>query len=156
MVYNAMKLFMEINPQLFDDCSHEYTETQSTLEQRNQQRQQKWDKIADQAKQMQTNPSSYKLAMSKTRPNVISAPPRIDEIDPITQDSQKRLDALKLQDEGSVVSNGSSGSSGGTSREQRRTKDYDGQNSVRILAPLLTIRICFPTPSYYNLSVAIF
>jgi serine/threonine-protein phosphatase 2A regulatory subunit B' len=28
MVYNAMKLFMEVNPQLFDDCSHDYAESQ--------------------------------------------------------------------------------------------------------------------------------
>ena len=32
MVYNAMKLFMEINPQLFDDCSHDYTEHQNNAE----------------------------------------------------------------------------------------------------------------------------
>lgn len=137
MVYNAMKLFMEINPQLFDDCSHDYTEQQSTLEQRNQQRQHKWDKIAEQAKQMQSNPGTYKSsAVNKTRQNVVNAPPRIDEIDPITQDSQKRLDALKLQDESSVVSNGSSGSSSGTTREQRRAKDYDGQNPVCSFAPM--------------------
>ena len=29
MVYNAMKLFMEVNPQLFDDCSHDYAESQT-------------------------------------------------------------------------------------------------------------------------------
>ena len=38
MVYNAMKLFMEINPQLFDDCSHDYTEHQNNAEAREQAR----------------------------------------------------------------------------------------------------------------------
>lgn len=42
---------------------------------------------------------------------------RIDEVDPITQDSQKRLDALRLQDESS------------SGRDQRRT---DRLNQVSI------------------------
>jgi serine/threonine-protein phosphatase 2A regulatory subunit B' len=97
MVYNAMKLFMEINPQLFDDCSHDYTELQSTADQRQAQRQSKWDKLAEQAKKMQAQ--SKNSSLSHRGPKV-AAPPRIDE-DPITKDSQQRLDALKLQDEGS-------------------------------------------------------
>lgn len=50
MVYNAMKLFMEVDPQLFDDCSHEYTESQNNADQRSLKRQQVWDQIARQAK----------------------------------------------------------------------------------------------------------
>ncbi|MBE3046850.1 hypothetical protein IMZ48_30845, partial [Candidatus Bathyarchaeota archaeon] len=49
MVYNAMKLFMEINPQLFDDCSHEYTEQQNSATTRENARQRKWANVADQA-----------------------------------------------------------------------------------------------------------
>lgn len=83
MVYNAMKLFMEINPTLFDDCSHEYTELQNSAESREQTRQAKWEKLAAQAQQNRTS-----------KPPV---PPKYD-LDPITQDSQKRLDALKLDE----------------------------------------------------------
>ena len=90
MVYNAMKLFMEINPQLFDDCSHEYTEMQNTSEQRTANRLKKWDQLAEQAKKKQ-------LENGTTRPKMVA--PRIDGEDPMTQDSQQRLDALKLQDE---------------------------------------------------------
>lgn len=50
MVYNAMKLFMEVNPQLFDDCSHEYAESQNSADQRQQERQARWDKLAELAK----------------------------------------------------------------------------------------------------------
>jgi hypothetical protein len=74
MVYNAMKLFMEINPQLFDDCSQDYTELQNSAEAREQARKRKWEKLAEQAN------SKF-------------------ESDKITQDSQKRLDALKLHDD---------------------------------------------------------
>ena len=118
MVYNAMKLFMEINPQLFDDCSHDYTELQSTADQRQQNRQSKWDKLAEQAKQMQNGRSNFQAPPKSSLVGKVAPPARIDEIDPITQDSQKRLDALKLQDDGN---NG---------REQRRARENETQNSV--------------------------
>ncbi|MCJ1473517.1 Serine/threonine-protein phosphatase 2A 56 kDa regulatory subunit delta isoform [Lambiella insularis] len=117
MVYNAMKLFMEINPQLFDDCSHDYTELQSTADQRKQLRQSKWDRLAEQAKRMQNGQASATQSMPLRGPKV-TAPPRIDEIDPITQDSQQRLDALKLQDESN------------SANQQRRPRDQDNQASV--------------------------
>lgn len=53
MVYNAMKLFMEVNPQLFDECSHEYTESQSTAPARQQARNAKWEQLSQQAKARQ-------------------------------------------------------------------------------------------------------
>lgn len=109
MVYNAMKLFMEINPQLFDDCSHDYTDLQNTADERQQKRQSKWDRISQQAAAMQNSQSSTTSATTNPRGQKINPPTRIDEVDPLTQDSQKRLDALRLQDE----------NSGGSS--QRRT-----------------------------------
>lgn len=45
MVYNAMKLFMEVNPQLFDDCSHEFTENENNKRAVEAARQAKWDHI---------------------------------------------------------------------------------------------------------------
>jgi serine/threonine-protein phosphatase 2A regulatory subunit B' len=97
MVFNAMKLFMEINPQLFDECSHNYTEDQSNQDKREQDRQSQWDRIAEQARI--NKGESPTESGQPVRPKV-NAPPRIDEVDPMTQDSQQRLDALKLQDEG--------------------------------------------------------
>lgn len=100
MVYNAMKLFMEINPQLFDECSHDYTEMQNTAEQRNQARKSKWDQLAQQANQRRNNQATPTIPTTNTKGQKATLPMRIDEVDPITQDSQKRLDALRLQDEG--------------------------------------------------------
>lgn len=93
MVYNAMKLFMEINPQLFDDCSHEYTELQMTAAQRNQNRQSKWDRLNAQAEQMKSG-----LAGASSR-----ASGGKSEADPTARDNQERLDALKLHDESSMT-----------------------------------------------------
>jgi serine/threonine-protein phosphatase 2A regulatory subunit B' len=76
MVYNAMKLFMEINPQLFDDCSHEYTEQQTNAPAREALRERKWAAIQDQA--------------SKRKP--LNGAAEVDQ----SEDNQKRLDSLKL------------------------------------------------------------
>ncbi|TAQ89742.1 hypothetical protein B7494_g1944 [Chlorociboria aeruginascens] len=110
MVYNAMKLFMEINPQLFDDCSHDYTEHQNNAEARQQAREKKWAALTEQANRSKIN--------GVVRPPAVSSPSRsiplrIDEVDPVGEDNQKRLDSLKLQD--------------GDRRERRPT--HDRQNS---------------------------
>jgi serine/threonine-protein phosphatase 2A regulatory subunit B' len=113
MVYNAMKLFMEINPQLFDDCSHDYTEHQNNAEAREQARENKWKALTEQAGRTKTNGSV--LPTGPTSPSRAKATPlRVDDVDPITEDNQKRLDSLKLQD--------------GDRRERRPT--HDRQNSV--------------------------
>ena len=127
MVYNAMKLFMEINPQLFDDCSHNYTETQSSAEAREAHRQYRWEHMAKLAKlNKQQNggsggvQSSNAQSVSVNANRSVNAPLRIDEGEMLTRDSQKRLDALRLQDESNGV--GSAGSS------KKAGKDKDGEN----------------------------
>ena len=126
MVYNAMKLFMEINPQLFDDCSHNYTETQSNAEAREAHRQYKWEHISKLAKfNKQQNggsdavQSSNAQAISINTNRGVNVPSRIDEGEMLTRDSQKRLDALRLQDESNGV---------GSTSSRRATKDKDGEN----------------------------
>ncbi|KAI1117262.1 protein phosphatase 2A regulatory B subunit [Nemania sp. NC0429] len=84
MVYNAMKLFMEINPQLFDDCSHDYNEQQNSAPARQALREKKWAAIQEQANKRKANGTSNAKAT--------------DEPDSVTEDNQKRLDSLKLQD----------------------------------------------------------
>lgn len=118
MVYNAMKLFMEIDPQLFDQCSHDYTESQETAGQREQMRQDQWDRITEKAKQNRSNGIAPTLPATTSTGSRVNPPPCIDEVDPMTRDSQQRLDALRLQDESSGV------------RDSRRTREGDRQNEV--------------------------
>lgn len=118
MVYNAMKLFMEINPQLFDDCSHEYTEQQNSAASREALRQKKWAAIQEQADRRKAlngtaNPSGQ--GQGPPARNLPSPLPRLDEVDPMTEDNQKRLDSLKLQD---------------GDRRDRRPTIHERQNSV--------------------------
>ncbi|KAJ5524139.1 hypothetical protein N7494_010789 [Penicillium frequentans] len=91
MVYNAMKMFMEINPQLFDECSHEYTEHQNSADQREKTRQDRWDLIEQQAKRQNGAPAL------PPAPN-LNVPEPIDEVEAMTTDSQKRLNDLKLEE----------------------------------------------------------
>ena len=114
-----MKLFMEINPQLFDDCSHDYTEHQNNAEAREQARENKWKALTELASRSKPNGvrSSGTGIISSSSParTKIASPLRIDEVDPVTEDNQKRLDSLKLQD--------------GADRRDRRPT-HDRQNSV--------------------------
>jgi serine/threonine-protein phosphatase 2A regulatory subunit B' len=98
MVYNAMKLFMEVNPQLFDDCSHDYAEQQNQAKERQQQRQDRWEELARIAEARKNGT----LVESKpsANPGQVGSPMRTDDSDPLSQDSQRRLEALRLQDDG--------------------------------------------------------
>ena len=118
MVYNAMKLFMEINPQLFDDCSHDYTELQNTADQRQQARASKWQRLVEQARERKDSQSGSIPLAYKPQGQKVNTPLRIDEVDPMTQDSQRKLDALRIQDESTI------------GRDQRRPRELDRQNSV--------------------------
>ncbi|KAI0397332.1 protein phosphatase 2A regulatory B subunit [Xylariaceae sp. FL0594] len=88
MVYNAMKLFMEINPQLFDICSHDYNEHQNSAPARQALREKKWAAIQEQANRRKAAGAAAKASSSGTT----------DEPDSTTEDNQKRLDSLVLQD----------------------------------------------------------
>ena len=124
MVYNAMKLFMEFNPQLFDECSHDYTEMQNTADQRQQARQNKWNIIAEQAKRAQANskvPASRSGVVTSPKGLNVGSPMRVDQVDPMTHDSQQRLDALRLQDE--AVEQESH------DEQDRRYREYERQGS---------------------------
>lgn len=92
MVYNAMKMFMEINPQLFDECSHDFTEHQNSAGQREKTRSDRWDIIEQQAK-------DRKNGIPAPPPPCLDVPDSIDEVEAMTNENQNRLNTLKLQDD---------------------------------------------------------
>ncbi|KAJ2901680.1 putative serine threonine protein phosphatase 2a protein [Zalerion maritima] len=96
MVYNAMKLFMEINPQLFDDCSHEYTEQQNSAAAREAMRERKWASLTEQAARRKSLNGNSASSATPERFHA-NTMPRLEEVDP-ADENQKRLDSLKLQD----------------------------------------------------------
>ena len=108
-----MKLFMEVNPQLFDDCSHDYAESQNNAGERQQSRQSRWDKLSKLAEARQNGKLDSKAPSQTSK---VGSPMRIGDADPLSQDSQRRLEALRLQDDGAAV-------------RERRPKEYERQNS---------------------------
>ncbi len=131
MVYNAMKLFMEINPQLFDECSDQYRESEATAAATLQARKDKWSIVVDRARRNSDsgnsaailnaiNPPLTDRTGNKFDPSTIGGKiPEGDE--PVTvQDSQQRLDALRLQDEtGAAAAAAAAGRSSKTSTSSR-------------------------------------
>ncbi|WPG98415.1 Hypothetical protein R9X50_00120500 [Acrodontium crateriforme] len=106
MVYNAMKLFMEVNPQLFDECSHEYTETQNNLDAVKANRKAKWDRLAQLAESMKQNGTSSAPPVrpigsgyGNTAASKAVSPFRQDDVDPLSHESQQRMERLRLQDD---------------------------------------------------------
>ena len=94
MVYNAMKMFMEINPQLFDECSHEYNERQNGAEQREKTRQDRWSKLAELAKDRRNGVPAPSVHLPATE-----ALGQVDEVDTFSEENESRLNALKIQDD---------------------------------------------------------
>ena len=111
---------MEIDHELFDECTRRYTEMQETAEQRQQARQSKWDALTEQARLARAAINAQPARGGSTPSQRVNAHPglRVDEVDPITHDSQQRLDALRLQDEGGTSKDHWDGS-------DRRHREHD-------------------------------
>ncbi|KAH7135310.1 phosphatase 2A regulatory B subunit-domain-containing protein [Dendryphion nanum] len=115
MVYNAMKLFMEVNPQLFDDCSHDYAESQNTAAEVKQNRQNRWEQLEKLAQARKNDTASANAASHSSK---VASPMRLDDSDPLSQDSQRRMEALRLQDDGLAPNS-----------NNRRPKEFERQSS---------------------------
>jgi serine/threonine-protein phosphatase 2A regulatory subunit B' len=98
MVYNAMKLFMEVNPQLFDDCSHDYAEQHNQAREKQQARQARWSKLEELAKSHPNGRIPPPLATT-TGQGIRVTSSRGEEGDPLSQE-RRNLEAMRLQDDG--------------------------------------------------------
>jgi len=94
MVYNAMKLFMEINPSLFDECSSKYTADQEDAPARLVQRQNMWKMLEEQATQERERNAQQKASAPAAR----GGSPMVMDDDIRSQDNQRKMDALKIHD----------------------------------------------------------
>ena len=109
MVYNAMKLFMEVNPQLFDDCSHDYAESQNSASERQKARESRWAALEKLAEAQKTGTAGGKSAGAAN----VGSQTRIEDSDPL---SQGRLEALRLQDDANAP-------------KDRRPQEFERQGS---------------------------
>jgi|SRR5690606_13242580 len=89
MVYNVMKLFMEINPALFDECTQEYVAMQEAAPQRALDRENMWKMIEETARRKQAEKANGVKNGRQGSPM---------EMDDLGQ--SERLGKLRLHDEG--------------------------------------------------------
>lgn len=123
MVYNAMKMFMEINPQLFDDCSQEYTERQNTKPTRERSRKERWEKLSQLARDRKNSVTQSTTSTTQVMPTP-DPTPKSENVDPLGQDNVERLQSLKLDDDATTPS------------KERRLREREGQNSVSVSSPV--------------------
>ncbi|KAI5854324.1 phosphatase 2A regulatory B subunit-domain-containing protein [Tricharina praecox] len=91
MVYSAMKLFMEINPSLFDECTSDYAALQESAPQRQAERENIWKALEEKAARKRKEAASGASSIAKPR---AGSPMQISE-----DGASDKLDALHLQDE---------------------------------------------------------
>ncbi|KAI5838094.1 phosphatase 2A regulatory B subunit-domain-containing protein [Morchella snyderi] len=106
MVYNAMKLFMEINPTLFDECTAAYATDQETAPQRLADRESVWKMLEEKATlNRKSRPTSdgKSLSLSSQSHQVVRGGSPMQITDDSTGESQRQMDALNIQDEGAKV-----------------------------------------------------
>lgn len=72
MIFNAMKILSEIDPRLFDDCTHDYEIAQAMIEDRARQQKEKWKKLEAMAE-------ANRRQAEAARSQVAAPPPAVTE-----------------------------------------------------------------------------
>lgn len=94
MVYSVMASFMDISPQLFDDCLRQYTKQQDGAAMREAIRERKWAILCSKANQRRASAIVADVPMQRHT----ECPSPVDKAYHAIGDSQTRLDSLRLQD----------------------------------------------------------
>ena len=96
MVYSAMKLFMEVNPTLFDECSNQYRDEEDQSYKRQQVRDARWARLKELASERQ-NPGSSRAPNGDAnhRPTAARSPAASDHADPFGN----KFHQLRLSDD---------------------------------------------------------
>ncbi|KAL0946987.1 hypothetical protein HGRIS_013133 [Hohenbuehelia grisea] len=94
MVYNALKLFMEINPELFDESMQQYRQQRVEEQQRAVHRYESWQKMREIA--LRNAPGGKLPEEFHDVPHVPPPPPVVDDID--IMDLSMELNAASIED----------------------------------------------------------
>lgn len=94
MVYNAMKLFMEVNPSLFDECSAQYRDDEDQVQERQRDRDARWDRLKEMAEQRQNGAAEHSSVRAAH-----NAAPTADSPDPFGHGKLRNFEALRIEDD---------------------------------------------------------
>jgi serine/threonine-protein phosphatase 2A regulatory subunit B' len=99
MVYNAMKLFMEINPTLFDECTQEYAAMQEAAPAKALKREQMWKMLEDSARRRQNERNGKAINGKANGPDARGGSPMETDDEQNSRENQRKMDALNIHDE---------------------------------------------------------
>ncbi|KDN38870.1 protein phosphatase 2A regulatory B subunit [Tilletiaria anomala UBC 951] len=120
LVYNALKLFMEINPTLFDMCTNEFKEQRQNERQKLRQRDEMWKKLRESAMR---NSKSMSVPVPKTLLEDERNPPTRAPSDTDSIDSAADLSGI-----GAMGLNSHNGGGGGESEGEDFDPELDLQH----------------------------
>lgn len=103
MVYNAMKLFMEVNPSLFDECSNAYRDDEDLVIERQRDRDARWDRLKQMAIERQNGTGDNKIILGRapTTSNARS-PNATDGTDPFGHNGRD-FESLRIQEDSTPI-----------------------------------------------------
>lgn len=100
MVYSAMKLFMEVNPTLFDECSNQYRDEEDQSYKRQQARDARWARLKELAQERQDAKNGRTANGNVSQqPATGRSPPTTDRSDPFGHEHLRKFDQLRISDE---------------------------------------------------------
>ncbi|KAG0325561.1 Serine/threonine-protein phosphatase 2A 56 kDa regulatory subunit gamma isoform [Dissophora globulifera] len=74
LVYNALKLFMDVTPKLFDECTNQYRQARQDDRQRLMDREEQWQRLEQQAADNYANLQAQGAVTVSPHPLLLSAP----------------------------------------------------------------------------------
>jgi len=80
MIYNALKMFMEISPELFDECSTQYRLVQEQAEEQKLQREEIWKRLEEKGRRASKQTTEEKH-------------------EPTSHESEERMKALRIEED---------------------------------------------------------
>ncbi|KAJ3053096.1 hypothetical protein HK097_005039 [Rhizophlyctis rosea] len=97
LVYNALKLFMEISPKLFDECTVKYKQNRQLERKKQKDREETWVKLetvaaANAGKVLAAQPSAHVVAPSVTIPSVAATTPSALTAEPLSEETPVKAD----------------------------------------------------------------
>ena len=94
-----MKLFMEINPTLFDECTQDYAAMQEAAPAKAIKREQMWKMLEDTAHRRQTDRGSKSINGKTNGPVARGGSPMETDDEQNSRENQRKMDALNIHDE---------------------------------------------------------
>ncbi|KAI9189672.1 serine/threonine-protein phosphatase 2A 56 kDa regulatory subunit delta isoform [Blastocladiella emersonii ATCC 22665] len=88
LVYNALKLFMEISPKLFDECTNKYKQQRQTERKKQKEREEAWTKIEQLASKRAPHPPAAAAGSALPKEAVAIAPSAPVPFAPLTPDAE--------------------------------------------------------------------